>query len=69
MNYSRAYSIRLIVMIAIALEGAHRQLASYRVQLLERRSYGDYLMLLKFSQALNEGLIELAEVLSGNEQP
>ncbi len=67
MSYSSAYSIRLIV---IALEGAHQQLAFYRTKLLERQSYGDYLMLLKFSQALNEGLIELAEVLaSGDEQP
>lgn len=67
MSYSNAYSIRLIL---IALEGAHLTLASYRTKLLEKQSYLDYLVLLKFSQALNEGLIELAEVLaSGDEQP
>lgn len=65
MTHSRTYSIRLIL---IALEGAHQKLASYRTQLLERQSYSDYLTLLKFSQALNEGLIELAEVLASGEE-
>ena len=60
MSDSQAYSIRLI---AISLESAHLQLASYRKRLLERQSYGEYLMLLEFCQALNGSLIELARVL------
>lgn len=57
-------SKKSIHVIAISLEAALLRVTSSRQRFLELGQYKEYLMLVEFSQFLNNALIELAEVLN-----
>lgn len=57
-------SKKSIYVIALSLEAALLRVTTSRQRFLDLGQYKEYLMLVQFSQFLNNALIELAEVLN-----